>query len=522
MKISNRKPTVVLIAAILVIGIAGLSGCIEGEDDEDTVVVGMTEEVTDLNPIIQADTYSVYAIQQMYDPLVRDAPDGEINTEGNTVADDIQFDEDELTYTIELQEGIYFHHGEELTAEDVVFTFEAFMDTEEYPVSPRAENFDPIADVEQTGEYELEIILEELYMPLESDTLILVFPVPKDYIEENGWDEYEGNWYGTGPYEFVEHTPAEHVKFEANDDYWREGLPNIENLRLRVFGEETTLQMSLQQGEIHFAERMDPDLFRDLDDVDEVETTSNPEVSTNAIWMNHKEEPWDDVNVRKALAYAIDMDDVIAGAGDPDLHTSTRAVVPTDHPAHPDGFEDLYEQDIERAKELLDEAGYDEIESTVYVNVGPRVDELEIIQDQVTEANIHLELNELEWGTYLEDVRAGEAPLWSSGWTGRASANSQLELYNSWHGFNDYGGFYNNTEFEEVLAEANREPDFDDRMELYHEAQEILIKEDCAFFNRFMEDLPQPHHESIDIPEQHWNPYMDAGPIAYIAEWEWA
>jgi len=234
---------------------------------------------------------------------------------------------------------------------------------------------------------------------------------------------------------------------------------------------------------------------------------------------------FDDPNLRKAIAWAIDADEVIEMEMTEELADNTRSPVPEGHAAHnPDLM--LYEQDIDEARRLIEEAGYEEnddgmyFETALYVPDDERANEMLVVQEHLEEAGIELNLEPLEWAEYISAVDAGEAPLSYSGWSGTPSAQYIMAYMMEGSPWAYYSGWYEGTEFTEKIEQAVREPDDDTRWSLYHEAQEILVEDDMGCYIVYTERMPRAYHESLDIPEESWNPYMGAGPLVSLPEWE--
>ncbi|MFP4646210.1 MAG: ABC transporter substrate-binding protein [Candidatus Acetothermia bacterium] len=502
---------------VLVFLFAGvLLATAQQEESEGPIVIGMTEEPKDLNPISYPDVYSDFVLTQLYDPLLRNNPGGEINTGGRAVAKDFSVSEDGLTYVFELQKGIQFHHGEEMDAEDVAYTINTLRN-DEAPVSPRKQDYEAIESVEVTGEYEVTVKLDEAFTPFLADAMTAVYPVPKDYIEEHGWEEYDKEHFGTGPYEFEEYKSGSHILVKRNESYWGDHSANTEKLKFAFYGESSTAVMALRRGEIHFLERMDINQWFDLKDAEEVVPQSYPKLAFIEIGFNQKEPPFDDPRVRKAFAYAIDSKEVIAAERTEELADDTRSPLPPSMPAH--AAVNQYEQDIEKARELLQEAGHDEINTKLYTTEGKALEE-QVVQQQVKAAGFNVELEKLEWGSFLDAVEGGEAPLWTSGWTtGSGTPYALLELFHSESNWNYYVGWYENEEFDKALDEAIKTTDADERTELYKKCQRILVDEDMGAFIQYTRHAFPAYHESLNVPDDAWNPYMGMGPIKRAYEW---
>ncbi len=535
MKFGNKKKILsVVFVTILLLMTVAISGCIEEEEDLDTVVIAQTHEPAEFNPISYTDVYSGYILMQIFDPLVQTYPEGEPNTDGRAVADNYEISEDGLLYTFEIEEGIMFHHGEEMTAYDIEFSLntvkglsEDLYGVTDAPSSHRVEDLASVDSIEATGDYTLEIQMEEADAELlQKGAFEALAVLPKDYIIENGWGDYEDELIGTGPYEFVEYKPGDEIVLEAFEDF--RGTVNIENMIFDFYDDESSAIVSLRNGDVHYMSRIGPTNYHDLieEQIEEVITDTYQQIGHQRISFNHRDEvidgeenPFADARVRKAFAYAIDFDEVIDAVRTDELADNTRSPLPEVHPAHPPGLE-TYDQDLEKAEELLADAGYEDgFETELWTSDDERADEMVIVQEQVAQVGIDVTLQAVEWGTFIDQVEAGNAPLNFAGWSGTASAEYTMNYMLGYSPWGWYSGWYNNTEVNDLVREALRTPG-DERWDLYHQAQEIMVEEDMGCLITYTERVPQAYHETLTVPDDAWNPYMGGGPLYAAHLWE--
>lgn len=510
----SMKNVLIGILAISLFVIAGLGALSQEKESEGPVIIGMLHEPKILHPIKVPEVFSNFVLQQIYDPLLRNNPNGKVNTNGRALVKDYSVSKDGLTYVFELKEGIRFHNGEEMDAEDVAFTLKALMSGEP-PVSPRKQNYEVIKSVEVTDDYELTLTLKHPSAPFLTKGKTIVYVVPEDYIKKHGWEKYQEELIGTGPYKYAKHKTGSYILLERNDNYWRHPA-YTKKLKFEFYPEASTAVMALRKGKIHFLERMPADQWFNLKEVDSVVTRSYPKMAVWSIHFNQKEEPFNNVKVRKAMAYAIDSKEVIAAHRTEELANNTRSPVPRINPAHADVMQ--YEQDIEKAKKLLKEAGYDQIETKLYTTPGSELEE-QVIQKQVQQAGFDIELVKMDVGSLFDAMKSGEAPLSHTGVSAGASAHTLLELFHSGSNWNWYGGWYKNEKFNETLDEAFRTYDPEKRRELYKECQRILVNQDMGVYVSYTRFASSAYYKSLHIPENSWNPYMISGPIKRAYEW---
>src|SRR5699024_1528177 len=300
-------------------------------------------------------------------------------------------------------------------------------------------------------------------------------------------DDYGQKPVGTGPYMLENWESGDSVTLVKFDDYFRKPaktgkviFQNIEEGNNRTIG--------LESGELDIAYDIEPIDLQKVRDHENLELIEEPSLSTSYIGFNTEKEPFDDPLVRKALNYAVDVDEiidvVIEGAGH-------KAVSPINDDVF--GFNsDLegYEYDPEKAKELLKEAGYpDGFETTLWTNDNPvRGRITEIVQAQLKEVGIKVEIDTLDWAAYLDRTAQGEHEMFILGWvavTGDADYGLYPLFHSSQHGGAGNRTFYTNKKVDKLLEKGKKSVDEDERLKAYHEAQEIIVDEAPQLFLYF-------------------------------------
>jgi len=234
------------------------------------------------------------------------------------------------------------------------------------------------------------------------------------------------------------------------------------------------------------------------------------------IAFNHMEGPTTDVRVRKAIAYAIDVQPIIDAVRVPELATDTRALVDPSHPAAADLY--MYEQDLEKAQELLDDAGYgDGLDLSMYAWEGSQ-DPMVLFQDQLRDIGLDISITTLEWGAFMDAQEAAEPDLMYTGWPGAASADYMMGWMVQDDPYIQWALYYDSPEYTDLVNSANREPDFDARMDLYREAQRVNVEEEMGLFNLWWESEPFAYREELTIPERTKVAFND-GPITHVHQW---
>ncbi len=522
----KKKLFSIVCVSLLVMTSVGLLGCLEEEDKGNTLHIAMTREPGVIDPIGTTGDYGRYVNLQIFDSFIQNYPDGKPNCDGRAVSESYDVSSDGYTYTFQIKEGIKFHNGDELTAEDVAFTFHAIMGKADemygvtgIPESVMKMHLDDVESVEATDEYTLVIEMKELYPGLLEGSFVQDFSViPKDYIVENGYEKYQDKMIGTGPYKFEEYVPGDKIVFKKNEDYRLD--VNTDKLVLHFYGDQSSAVTALRAGDVHAVHPVDTTYYQDLKGVDNVETKVYNHPGAVNIKFNHRMDgPLQDVRVRKAFAYAVDSEEVIA-LKRKELAINTRYLYPPGHPAHPEN-PNQYDQDIDRAKELLEEAGYPNgVKLTLYTNPGDRTDEMTVVSEQVAEAGIDLEIQSIEWGTFVEMMSAGETEMNFHHLTAGPSGYDKMNYYMGTSAKNFWGNFYNDSTFNDMMRDAMKTLDYDDRMQKYAECQEYLIEDNMAVYVVGFTRQPIVYHESVTIPEEAFTPYMYDGPYYKTHLWE--
>ncbi|HIV81590.1 MAG TPA: glutathione ABC transporter substrate-binding protein, partial [Candidatus Salinicoccus merdavium] len=419
-------------------------------------------------------------------------------------------------WNFKLREGTTFHSGEEFTAEDVKATLERVSD--EAVASEAAFLFEMIEEVEIVGDYEVNIHTEYPFAPLPSHLahntggIISKSLIDEDYqfaLDEAGLDMTADEYYElreseSEEYESIKEDISEHLGSVIGSEADGTNHLVLEN---RTPGQETVLMKfeKFQGGERSFEEvtfRVIPEsgarlaeletggaqVVRDVDsansdrvaDGENTELIEQESLRTDYLGFNVEKEPFDDVKVRQAISMAIDRDAILEGVYDSMGQTAS-------HPIAPEvwGYDESLtgqEYDLEQAKELMAESDHpDGFSTELWVRDDQmNVDTALYIQESLAELDIDVEVEQLEWGTFLESTGQGNQEMFLMGWT-TVTADADNGLYALYHSdnFGSTGNrsFYANEELDEALVNGRTEADETAREDAYSKAQEIIIEE---------------------------------------------
>lgn len=484
---------------------------------ESEVTIGIQVEPSQLNPVTYQDTETGFVLSSICDPLIEVNEDGEYTSEG-AVIESYEVQEGGKVYVFNIKEGIKFHNGEELTAEDVKFSYESFLNEE--LASPHKGYYEDIKDVKVVDESTVKVILENVNVTFLTSARLRDHVMPKDYIEEVGWDEYEKHPIGSGPYKFVDHKSGDKIILEKNEDYWGK-MAKIEKVSFKFYPELSSLMMALQTHEVDYVPEMPAGKFMNLKEKEGTGLSfgTYQKMEDHRICFNKREDSiFSNKKLRKAVAYAVNRAELIALTRE-EMATPAVGRVPDFHPASANDAK-AYEQDLEKAKELLEEAGYpDGFETEIFAPSGykERVIEAQQIARQLSQIGIDVDVKTLEWGTYLDVTGSGKAPMFRERWTASTPAPySFLEIWHPESGWNDVFGDYENEKVTELLEEIKKTVNLKDRWALYREAQRIAM-DDVASYVLYWPEVGDTYNAELSIPDNLWNVFMR--PIYYINHW---
>ena len=319
----------------------------------------------------------------------------------NDLAEWIELSEDGLEISFKLKEGIMWQRGYgEVTAEDVKYSFERMIDEE--LGGWYYDDWATLDHVEVTGKYEGTIILTEYAAALWTTTLPEYSGkiVPKAYIEEVGYEAFGTDPVGVGPYLFDEWVPLERVVLKRDPDYYGKA-PYYDEIHLLMIEDSQAAEAALEAGEIDFT-------FIDLFSAERFEADPDfavsvlPTLGFEWIGMNVENPKLQDINVRQAIRYAIDVPGIIQVAYD-GLVDQSKTLIP---PGVLGYWEDapVFERDVDLAKEYMVAAGVESLDLRIdYDNTVPsHADVAEVAKANLAEIGINLEINPVDSAAFWE------------------------------------------------------------------------------------------------------------------------
>ncbi len=394
----KRLVNLVLLMSLLV----GAVSVASAQEDDNTLIMARAVDATGLDPHTQTAFASLRLLELVYEPLVTTDQNLEI---APALATDWEFSDDATQLTFTLREGVTFHDGSDFTSEDVKASFERILDEE--TGSAAASNYASIETIDTPDDYTVVFNLSQPDVPLlAAMTSTNAVILSSDVIE----NEDPGLvTVGTGPFALEDWSPDEQTTLSANADWWGEG-PFVDGIELRIIPDEASILAALRAGTIDFALLNDPLVATLIPDDGDIVLNRTPTLSYYVLQLRAAEEPLGNLAVRQAISCAINRQEVIdtAALGEGAVTapiTAASFAVPT---------EELfcYEQDIDRAIELLEEAGYADgfTLPTIVASAEPPVATsiAQNLQSQLMQVGIEMEIETMELGTYVDRWLAGD------------------------------------------------------------------------------------------------------------------
>lgn len=436
------------------------------------LVIGIVNEPTALIP--STAPYDAQSngriVDNVYEGLMYVDDDGNIQP---NIAESWEISPDGLTYTFHLRNDVKFHNGDTLTAEDVKYTFDECAKAG--------------YSVEITSAFAETIAQDDTTFILKLDTpnapMLRNIAVARSlYVMNKAVAEQLGDKFpvapvgaGSGPYKFESWESGQNVCLVSNEEY-RKGAPAIKKVTYKFIKEPSSGAIALETGDV--------DIYADISMVDVPNLQENEDIQVSLIQgdyvyylcMNEKKEIFQDARVRQAIAYAINLDELIMAVTNGIGGTKTGSLTTPGC----FGYKEYapVEQDVEKAKQLLADAGYpDGITVEVAVCDGTRKKIGETLQGMLKKANINVEIKSMDMSALAEYATGDNhdlLPQVAKGYIPDADAElTDKVVSTSWGNFSRM----NVARVDELMALARQESDDSKRIEMYHEVQDIVHDE---------------------------------------------
>ena len=464
-----------MLASLVGCGGSAVSGSgSETQNEKKTeLIIGMNSDITTLDIDEGMSSATSTACLNIFDTLTRANSDGTIEP---LLAESYEAISDTV-WQFKLRQDVSFTNGEKFNAEAVKYSFDRQVNPE-YAFS-LAGDYDNIDHVEIVDEYTVNFVTKEPF-PMLPVWLTYLGMLPPVYTQEAGLDGFASNPIGTGPYKLVEWVKDSHLTLEANEDYFL-GAPEFKTLTFKVIPEDSTRILALQTGEIDIAVLVPPSQVEQIEATEGVSVVSGPTSRPIYLGMNTiAEGPLQDVRVRQAICYALDVssiiDNILMGNGSQIAALALPCWEGYDESIQP------YEYNPEKAKELLEQAGYPNGEGLSF-NLDivdgeyPAIKEVaQAVAGQLAEVGINVSVITMDKSTFRATLKDKSAdPLYITGFGGMTScAPNIMGLILS--GGQRYCS-YDNEVMTQLIADGTTEMDSQAFDSIWSQIQQMVIDE---------------------------------------------
>jgi len=485
-----RLAVIVLCAAMPACGV-GTSY----QPDGPVLRVRLSTDPPSIDPAHGTDTASGFLQAAIFEPLVKFHPTTMELIPG--AAESWEISEDGTTYTFHLRQGAKFHNGRKVTAADFRYSFERLVDpatkaerawvvdkisgSKEFAAGTTdriagIETPDPSTVILRTDE-PLSIFLPQLAMHNAG-------VVPREEVEKWG-EEFSSHPVGSGPFKFVSWKHDSEVWVEAFEDY-HGGKPRIPYVQFRILPDDTVAYLEYRTGGLDLVNPLPTGQLRAIQKEFPGQVDIRTILGTYFMSFNLEHEPFKgNKKLRQAFNYAIDKrkicTDLTEGRCAP-----ARGILPLDLPGFNPEIKG-YPYDLDKAKQLLAEAGYPNgeglAEITLWYNTSQAHQTIcEFIQAELAKIGVKIRLKNVEWAAYLKAAEAGEPSFFRLSWIADYP-DPDTFLYSKLHSSMieaqgiDNESRYRNAQFDALLDKARTLTDFDERVPLYRKAELIAVED---------------------------------------------
>lgn len=493
----------------LIFLLIGSVGIVEQVNAENILEVAKHMEAEGFDPHKVPAHSSIQLYMQVYEGLVSTSNEGDIVPQ---LAESWEIIDD-TTYLFNLREGVLFHNGREMVAEDIKFSFERILDPETASIAKS--NFEMVESVEIVDDYTVIFHLENAYADFFIN-LAHVYSaiVPREVIEEHG--DLMNHMVGTGPFKLDTWNPDNYTLLVKNEDYYIDGQPAVDGIRYSIMTDESSRMAALRSGTVHMTS-ISPEAVQILEGTSGLDLVEYSNFDYTYLAFNVTEEPFDNPLVREAMSYAIDRE-LLAEIVFDGMAGVTGPVPPAQQIWAADISEfPSYQYDPNKAQELLAEAGYEDglkFEITTSTAYDYMVDTAVILQEILQAANVEVEIKLIEWGTYIDTwVNRTHQSLIGLNGAGRTPDRALYFFFHSTGAANVWG--FSDSKFDTIVEAARVEIDQENRQELYHEAQLRLVNELAP--NLFLNTPSQFYAVNEVVSNFNPTPYQAEGQFKLIS-----
>ncbi|MDF2830340.1 MAG: ABC-type dipeptide transport system, periplasmic component [Mycobacterium sp.] len=377
-------------------------------DSAGNLIAAIAGEPDQLDPQKTSSYFSFEVLENVFDTLVE--PDENLEMQP-ALAESWTVSPDQLTWTFRLRDGVTWHDGSPFTADDVVYSYRRIIDEK----LSNVDKFSAVTDVTAPDPSTVVVRVKEptpnLLTNLGGFKGMAI--VSRRNVESG---EIATRPMGTGPFSFASQRSGDSITLSANPNYWG-GAPKIPGVTYRFISEPSTALSALQAGEVDWTDSIPAQRVEQLRSDESIHLAVTP---SNDYWyfaLNQARAPWNDVRVRRAIAYAIDRDAIVQ-ATSYGTAVANQLAIPEGNPWYV--RYDQYRYDLDEAKRLLDESGVrpTTLDMLVTSEYPETVTAAQVVADNLAPLGISVNIRTVDMATWLDEQNTGNFDMLMMGWLG--------------------------------------------------------------------------------------------------------
>ncbi|MDT7766489.1 MAG: peptide/nickel transport system substrate-binding protein, partial [Mycobacterium sp.] len=464
-----RQPAAVIAAMVALLVTVSCSPAqrVDLGQGSGNLIAAIAGEPDQLDPQKTSAYFSFEVLENVFDTLVE--PDANLEMRP-ALAESWEVSADQLGWTFRLRHGVTFHDGSPFTADDVVYSYRRIIDA-------KLANADKLSSVTGVTAPDPSTVRITLKQPTPNLLTNLggfkgLAIVSRRNVESG---QIATHPVGTGPFAFQGQKSGDSITLKANPGYWA-GAPKVSGVTFRFISEPSTALSALQAGEIDWTDAIPTQRVKQLKEDDSVTLAATP---SNDYWylaLNEARAPWNDVRVRKAIAYAIDRDAIVA-ATSYGTAVANQLAIPKGNPWYTPY--DGYRHDVARAKNLLAEASQTGIaapktlDMLVTTQYPATVTAAQIIADNLAPLGITVNIRTDDFASWLDEQNNGHFDMLMMGWLGNIDPDDFYYAQHHTDGSSNAQKF-SNPEVDRLLDAARVETNRNARADDYAKAATII------------------------------------------------